>query len=294
VLADRFKALDDVPIPDTWTRVQSKVLNDMSVHLTEGEATMIDLETPSQTDERRKGPRRVVVAVLLAAAAVAAITLVAIRNDDPVSPADQPRPTQPATTVSATAQALDVAEGFLTWRYADPDRAMSHLTDDLIVDASVRACSRPAGCRESFRLEGAMLVALGETKVNIRCQVQEQSPSGIVVGCNYDEHSFRSEEVGRAPFTGGFQTFTIRDGTIVSLGESRGAEGAGEYNDVMDDMFRRWLTTEYPDDAATLYDGEFPRRPFTEESIALFGQRTLEFAQSEVQANGQGDTSSND
>jgi hypothetical protein len=70
-----------------------KVLNHMPVQFTEEEATMIDLETPSQTEERRKGPKRVLVAGLLAAAAVAAIALVAIRNDDPVSPADQPSPT---------------------------------------------------------------------------------------------------------------------------------------------------------------------------------------------------------
>ena len=54
---------------------------------------MIDLETPSPTDEHRKGSKWVVVAGLLAAAAVVAIALVAIRNDDPVSPADQPSPT---------------------------------------------------------------------------------------------------------------------------------------------------------------------------------------------------------
>ena len=54
---------------------------------------MIDLETPSQTDEHRKGPKRVLIAGLLAAAAVVAIALVAIREDDPVSPADQPSPT---------------------------------------------------------------------------------------------------------------------------------------------------------------------------------------------------------
>jgi len=64
--------------------------------LTEEEATMIDLETPSQTDEHRKGPKRALIAGLLAAAAVVAIALVAIRKDDPVSPADQP-----STTVTA-------------------------------------------------------------------------------------------------------------------------------------------------------------------------------------------------
>ena len=93
VVADRFKVLDDVPVPDTWSRVQSNVLDRMPVQFTEEEVTMIDLETPSQTDEHRKGPKRVVVAGLLAAAAVVAIALVAIRNDDPVSPADQPSPT---------------------------------------------------------------------------------------------------------------------------------------------------------------------------------------------------------
>ena len=65
---------------------------------TEEEATMIDLETPSQTGEQRKGPKRVLVAALLAAAAVVAIALVAIRNDESVSPADEP-----STTVTVTA-----------------------------------------------------------------------------------------------------------------------------------------------------------------------------------------------
>ena len=53
---------------------------------------MIDLETPSPTDDRQKGPKRVLVAGLLAAAAVVAIALVATRDDD-ATPADQPSPT---------------------------------------------------------------------------------------------------------------------------------------------------------------------------------------------------------
>jgi hypothetical protein len=93
VVADGFKLLDAVSVPDTWPRVQLKALNQVPVQFTEEEATMIDLEAPSQTDERRKGQKRVVIAALLAAAAVVAIALVAIRNDDPASPADQPSPT---------------------------------------------------------------------------------------------------------------------------------------------------------------------------------------------------------
>jgi hypothetical protein len=72
---------------------QRRVLNQMPVSFTEEDATMIDLEAPSQIGEHRKGPRRVLVAGLLAAAAVVAIALVAIRKDDSVSPADQPSTT---------------------------------------------------------------------------------------------------------------------------------------------------------------------------------------------------------
>jgi hypothetical protein len=93
VVADRFTALDDVPVPDTWSRVQFKLLDPTPVPVTGEDATMIDLAAPIATDERREGPKRVVVAALLVAAAVIAIALVAIRNDDPVSPADQPSPT---------------------------------------------------------------------------------------------------------------------------------------------------------------------------------------------------------
>lgn len=94
VVADRCSAVDDVPVPaDLWSRVQFKVLDRKSVQFTEEETIVIGLETTSHTDEDHKRTNRVLVAGLLAAAAVVAIALVAIRNDDPVSPADQPSPT---------------------------------------------------------------------------------------------------------------------------------------------------------------------------------------------------------
>ena len=77
---------------------------------TEEEATMIDLEAPSHTDEHRKGPKRVLVAAVLAAAAVVAIALVAIRNDDPVSPADQPSPTVTVPTTVASPPQTSAAQ----------------------------------------------------------------------------------------------------------------------------------------------------------------------------------------
>ena len=101
VVADRFKVLDDVPVPDTWSRVQSKVLDHMpdpdtwsSVQFTEDEVvTMIDVKTTGPTEPRQKRPTRVLVAGILAAAVVA-IAFVVIRDaDDVVTPADEPSTT---------------------------------------------------------------------------------------------------------------------------------------------------------------------------------------------------------
>jgi hypothetical protein len=75
-----------------------KMLDRIPVQPSEEEPATIDLETPGGTDEHRRGSKRVLVAGLLAAAVVAAIALVAIRKDDPVSPADQPSPTETAPT----------------------------------------------------------------------------------------------------------------------------------------------------------------------------------------------------
>jgi hypothetical protein len=82
-----------------------KVLNHMPTAFTEEEATVIDLETSSQTAEHRKGPKLVLLVCLVAAAAVVVIALVAIRRNEPVSPADNPTTTSESPTT--TSQAAD-------------------------------------------------------------------------------------------------------------------------------------------------------------------------------------------
>src|SRR5687767_1444230 len=109
VVADRFEVLERVPVPDTWTRVQSKLLNDRPVRQVQDETTTIDLATSGSTIGHLKGPKRVVVASLVAAAAVVAIALVAIRADEPQVPADQPTPTVTVTPSVATAPTLTAA-----------------------------------------------------------------------------------------------------------------------------------------------------------------------------------------
>ena len=62
VVADRFKVLDDVPVPETWGRVLDRVpVRDSRsrVPFSDDALTMIDLETPVSTEPRRQSPHRV-------------------------------------------------------------------------------------------------------------------------------------------------------------------------------------------------------------------------------------------
>lgn len=105
VVADRFQVLDQVPVPDTWSRVR----------LTEEVLTMIDLETTVPTEPDRKRPTRGVLAgVLAAAAAVAIFFFVAARDRDSVTPSDEPSPI--VTTPAPPPEPLFPEVGFQTLR----------------------------------------------------------------------------------------------------------------------------------------------------------------------------------
>jgi hypothetical protein len=108
VVADRFKVLDQVSVPDTWSRVLDQVpLPDTwtRVQTTEEVLTMVDLETAVPTEPRQKRPMRALIAGILAAAAVVAIVLVASQFGDDATPSDEPSPTV-AVTPTVPPQAL--------------------------------------------------------------------------------------------------------------------------------------------------------------------------------------------
>jgi hypothetical protein len=84
--------------------VQRNALDPKPTHLAEENVTVIDLETPRQAPEGQQTPKRLALAgLLVAAAAVVAILLVAIRNEEPAAPVDQPSTT---ITVPGTPRAL--------------------------------------------------------------------------------------------------------------------------------------------------------------------------------------------
>jgi hypothetical protein len=108
-VADRFEVLEHVRVPDTWSRVQAKLLNAMPERHIDKSATTIDLASSGATIGYLKSPKRVVVASLVAAAALIAIVLVAIRTPEPEAPADRPLPTVTVTPTVATAPTLTSA-----------------------------------------------------------------------------------------------------------------------------------------------------------------------------------------
>jgi hypothetical protein len=126
----------------------------LPVQSTGEEATMIDLETPSETDDRQQRPKRFLVAGLLAAAAVVAIALVATRADN-ATPADQPSPT---VTAPAPAQIVCEPEG-CPW---SPELTAQALELPIDCDRSaVPSCPSlavaPDGTLVAFDIEAATL-----------------------------------------------------------------------------------------------------------------------------------------
>src|SRR6188472_325245 len=83
LVADRFTVLDDVPVPDTWSRVQFKLLDPTPVEFTEAEPILIDLEAPSPSKERRRRGRWILAAAAALLTAVAAVALLQRGSDKP-------------------------------------------------------------------------------------------------------------------------------------------------------------------------------------------------------------------
>jgi hypothetical protein len=229
-----------------------------------------------------KFPRIEWVAVLVSLALVASCseseqaTPTTLEQPEPDGPpATEPVPAAPTTPVATEAPetpiaaAEEIARGFLETRASDPDRAMSYVTEDLIAKTS--------GTPEDFRLEGAMLEALGSRNLNVHCEQQDASASGISVRCTYDYHTFRSDELGRDPFTGAYDVYIVRDGKIVAIGQGNDPTDGNAFFQQMWASFRQWVGTEHPDDIPVMYVGSGWR--LTEESIALWERYTREYAE---------------
>jgi hypothetical protein len=99
-VADRFAVLEELPVPDFWARVELKALDHTPDQSTQEAATMIDLETPRQTNEHRNGSKRIVLAGLLAAAVVLIVGMLVVSDgdDSKIEVPAAPPSTLPSTT----------------------------------------------------------------------------------------------------------------------------------------------------------------------------------------------------
>jgi hypothetical protein len=228
--------------------------------------TLIDTEpTPTRPNRHHHWPIIAVAAAAVVAIVVGGLAL-ATRDDDP----NEQIPAATTVTPDTATAAEEVATGFFEARNAyDADRALAYLGDEYV--------AAEHGTAEQYRLSVSFSEAVSDKTVNLDCEQQGESAAGIVVRCTYDYHSFRSDEIGLGPYTGDYQDFTIRDGSIIAVEANYEGLTSG-FSDQMWEPFRRWVSAEHPDDVPVMYEG-FGWR-ITEESIPLWEQRLREYVAS--------------
>jgi hypothetical protein len=217
----------------------------------------------SRTARNRKIGAFVVAAI---AAVVAAGVVTAIDGERP--------DTTVGTDVGPRAELL--ATRFME-AYADFDaeRISTYLANDAEVSGFVNSIgSTDAGGTEGLRFAAEWLDAVGFEPIGESCVGASTILSGAVVRCTFDQHLLRSDEIGRGPFGPSYIDLTIRDGRIVRISPMFFDYQAG-FSDQLWEPFIGWVTSTYPNDAATMYanDSHSVAR-LTEKSIRLWERHT--------------------
>jgi hypothetical protein len=181
----------------------------------------------------------------------------------------------PATVSPADPAAEEVATGFLeAYGALDVDRAVSYLADDADFSGLVSSVGPfvSEATVDDLRLNVALLEAEGYKQILHPCEQLAGSTSGTDLRCPFDYHTLRSDEIGLGPYSGSYFDLTVRDGEIVEVSETM---AISEFSPQMWEPFRAWVATTYPEDAKVMYAGCCAA--FTEESIALWKQRSQEY-----------------
>jgi hypothetical protein len=230
-----------------------------------------DMQTQNRvkSDKEPDPPRR---GLLIGAAAVVllligALALVQNLGEDPV--VDQ---TPVTTQAPPEATAVEVATSFLeAYGAYDVKQAETYLTDDADL-------SGLWGGQETWRLAISFMEATGFKVLLDQCQQGEVSPSGTSVGCTFDYHGLRSDEIGLGPFTGNSFDLNVLNGEIVSATMNLEFRSNG-FSDQMWEPFAIWMTENNPQEGAIIY-ADWPSatlEAITEESIPLWEQNTREY-----------------
>jgi hypothetical protein len=170
---------------------------------------------------------------------------------------------------------VEVATSFLeAYGAFDPEQAITYLADDADISELIGSVGAQGveGTPEELRLLVSFLEATGYKQTLISCEELGGSASEADVRCTSDYHTFRSDEIGRGPFSAVSFDLTVRDGEIVRARQEFGVE---EFSTQMWEPFASWVSKAYPKDAAVMYEnGGTSGVRLTKESIPLWEQHT--------------------
>jgi hypothetical protein len=157
---------------------------------------------------------------------------------------------------------------------SDAEQAISYLGDDADISQMISSVGAPGveGTLGELRLLLSLFEATGYKQMLDSCEDLDSSASGTSLSCTFDYHNFRSDEIGRGPFSGSSYFLTVRDGEIV---QARMDFGIEEFSTQMWEPFASWVSKAYPEDAAVMYGDETHTGVrLTEESIGLWERHT--------------------
>jgi hypothetical protein len=122
------------------------------------------------------------------------------------------------------------------------------------------------------------LEAVGFKVLLESCEVGRLTSSFTAVSCPFDFHLFRSDEIGRGPFSGSSFELIVREGEIARA--SLELEIESGFSSEMWEPFRDWVKEAHPLDVENLYTNSSQSEELiTEASIPLWEQRTQEWVE---------------
>lgn len=182
------------------------------------------------------------------------------------------RPGRDAPVAEGPGTPVEVAAAFVeAYGSVDADRVATHLTPD--------AVNGYWGGMERLRVELRFWEAVGFRQLLDVCEETSTTLSGTIVRCNFSYHAIRSDELGLGPYTGSWWNLTVQDGKIVAVSDHFEYDGNG-FSSEMWEPFAAWVAATYPEDVTVMYtDGSQTMQEYTDESIALWEERSREFAE---------------
>jgi hypothetical protein len=151
-------------------------------------------------------------------------------------------------------QPVEIATSFVeAYGAFDAEQAITYLADDADITKLIGSVGAQGveGTLQEFRLLVSLAEATGYKQTLVSCEELGSSAAGTGVLCTSDYHNFRSDEIGRGPFSNVSFDFTVRDGEIVRAQQDFGIE---EFSSQMWEPFARWVSKAYPEDAAVMYE----------------------------------------